>query len=79
MDLREKFFDTAMIGGSAAKDILRADSLETMKSQIPNKPDLSVRLTPNCPVGRKRVILSDDYFPAMNLPHVSSRRGQSSD
>jgi hypothetical protein len=49
MDLREKFFDAAVIDDSAAKDILRADSLKMMKSEVPNKPDLRVRLTPNCP------------------------------
>lgn len=70
MDLREQFFDAAVVDDSEANDILRAGSLEMMKRQIPDKPDLRAALTPNYPPGCKRVILSDDYFPALNLPHV---------
>lgn len=34
-------------------------------------PVLRARLTPDYPIGCKRVLLSDDFFPALNRPDVS--------
>lgn len=59
MDLREKFFDGAVIDDLAAKNILRADSLEMMKSEIPNKPDLRIRL--NLYFGSILMLISLEY------------------
>jgi cation diffusion facilitator CzcD-associated flavoprotein CzcO len=33
-------------------------------------PDLRARLTPDYPIGCKRVLISDDYYPAMQRPDV---------
>ncbi|PMD36418.1 monooxygenase [Hyaloscypha variabilis F] len=71
MDLREQFFEAAIVDDSEANNRLRADSLAMMECQIPENPELRARLTPNYPPGCKRVILSDDIFPALNQKHVS--------
>jgi cation diffusion facilitator CzcD-associated flavoprotein CzcO len=41
-----------------------------LAKQIPD-PDLRARLTPNYKLGCKRVLLSDDYLPALNRDNVS--------
>ncbi len=40
-----------------------------MAEQVPD-PELRRRLTPTYRLGCKRVLLSDDYYPAMSAPHV---------
>ena len=34
-------------------------------------PDLRAKLTPDYPVGCRRILISDDYFPALTRDHVS--------
>ncbi len=34
-------------------------------------PDVAAALTPDYPVGCRRVLISNDYYPTFNLPHVS--------
>jgi cation diffusion facilitator CzcD-associated flavoprotein CzcO len=41
-----------------------------MKMQVPN-PDLRRLLTPDYPIGCKRVLFADDYYPALVRPNVS--------
>jgi cation diffusion facilitator CzcD-associated flavoprotein CzcO len=41
-----------------------------LESQVPN-PELRKRLTPNYSLGCKRILLSDDYLPALTQPNVS--------
>ena len=41
-----------------------------LRNQIPSRSDLRALLTPDYPFGCKRVLLSDDFFPAMSQPHV---------
>jgi hypothetical protein len=50
---------------------LRKISLDSMKSQLPNRPDLWEKITPNYPPGCKRIIVSDDYFPAFARDNVT--------
>ncbi|ACY99366.1 MULTISPECIES: flavin-containing monooxygenase [Thermomonospora] len=40
-----------------------------LKRQIPD-PELRRKLTPNYRIGCKRILLSNDYYPTFNLPHV---------
>ena len=49
---------------------LRQTALDMMHEQSDNQPELWEKLTPNYPVGCKRVVVSDYFFPALNLPNV---------
>jgi cation diffusion facilitator CzcD-associated flavoprotein CzcO len=41
-----------------------------LKSQIPDDPELVAKLTPNFTIGCKRILLSSNYYPALNQPNV---------
>lgn len=68
MDFRESFYDGVADGSSAFAELLRTSCLASMKSQIPNRPDLWEKLTPDYNPGCKRVLISDDYYPAIADP-----------
>ncbi len=34
-------------------------------------PNVAAKLTPDYPVGCRRILISNDYYPTFNLPHVS--------
>lgn len=49
---------------------LKHMALDMMHQQLPNQPNLWQKLTPNYPLGCKRVVISDYFFPALNRPNV---------
>lgn len=49
-------------------------ALRVLAERVPD-PDLRRRLTPDYRLGCKRVLLSDDYYPAMNRPNVTLASG----
>jgi hypothetical protein len=51
-------------------EMIKEMSLNMMNQQISDDEDLRRRLTPDYPPGCKRIIISDDYFPAMNRANV---------
>lgn len=65
MDFRESFYDAVTDGSSAFADMLRTLCNDMMRKQVPNRPDLWDKLTPTYNPGCKRVIISDDYYPAL--------------
>ncbi|KAH7067741.1 flavin-binding monooxygenase-like protein [Paraphoma chrysanthemicola] len=73
MDYRETFYSAVTDGSSAFADLLRTMCLDSMKREIPNggKTGLWDKLTPNYNPGCKRVIISDDYYPALASPKAS--------
>lgn len=48
----------------------RVRALDHLHEQVPD-PELRERLTPSYEIGCKRVLLSDDYYPAFSLARVS--------
>ncbi|OBT70900.1 hypothetical protein VF21_10010 [Pseudogymnoascus sp. 05NY08] len=70
MDYRESFYDAAVDEHSAMNSIFKKLSLDMLDRQIPGNATLRKQLTPNYPPGCKRVIISDDYFPAINRANV---------
>lgn len=50
-------------------DALRARALQHLADNVPD-PQLRARLTPDYEIGCKRVLLSDDFYPALNRPDV---------
>lgn len=71
MDFRESFYDAVTDGKSDFAEIIRSSCLDMMKAQIPNQPELWKTLTPDYNPGCKRVIITDDYFPAIANPKTT--------
>lgn len=73
--LREELFWRAELGFAgrvgvpAAIDGLREAALGHLAAQVAD-PALRALLTPDYEIGCKRVLLSDDYYPALSQPHV---------
>jgi putative intracellular protease/amidase len=45
-------------------------ALDMMQKQLPNQPELWKKLTPNYPVGCKRLVVTNFFYPALNRPNV---------
>ncbi|RYN39680.1 Baeyer-Villiger monooxygenase [Alternaria arborescens] len=71
MDFRESFYDAVTDSSSEFAEIIRSSCIEMMKTQIPNQPALWSKLTPDYSPGCKRVIISDDYSPAVASPKTT--------
>ena len=73
--LREELFWRAELGFAgrvgvpAAIDRLRVEALGHLAAQVAD-PSLRAVLTPDYEIGCKRVLLSDDYYPALTQEHV---------
>ncbi|MGY1773260.1 flavin-containing monooxygenase [Blastococcus sp. SYSU D00813] len=56
-------------GGGRLRALFEKQALAFLEQQVPD-PDLRTRLTPDYAMGCKRVIVSDDYLPALTQPNV---------
>ena len=54
---------------NAAKRYIRSTFAKHMKAQVAD-PALRARLTPDYPIGCKRILISDDYLPAIQRDNV---------
>ncbi|TVY56174.1 FAD-binding monooxygenase ktnD [Lachnellula cervina] len=45
-------------------------AIDMMHEQLPNQPEMWEKLTPKYPLGCKRVVVSDAFYPALNHPNV---------
>lgn len=70
MDVREGLYNTTIVKGSEGNDAMRAWAQDFMHKQIPGRPDLWEKLTPKYALGCKRVLISDDFYPALGQDHV---------
>lgn len=52
------------------RDYFTALAKAHLEAQV-SDPDLRARLTPNYPLGCKRLLLSDDFYPTLMLDHVT--------
>lgn len=71
MDFREYLYDSIATADSKSSDLIRKLTTDSLKSKLPDRPDLQEKLTPNYSPGCKRVIISDDYFPTLGRDNVS--------
>ncbi|QSS61252.1 monooxygenase [Histoplasma capsulatum] len=71
MDMRESSHDVIADQNSEYAVRARTISLSLMKKQFPNRPELWEKLIPDYPMGCKRVIISDDYFPTFLRDNVT--------
>lgn len=71
MDSREAYFQALTQRNSVESSEITEFCRNFMKSQLPDRAELWETLTPDYPAGCKRILLSDDYYPALGLPHVA--------
>ncbi|KAL2823959.1 hypothetical protein BJY01DRAFT_256552 [Aspergillus pseudoustus] len=70
MFLREQSHEAIVNTESSMSQEIRDMAKGLMHKGLPDKPELWDVLTPKYPPGCRRIIASDDYFPALNLKHV---------
>ncbi len=72
MDVRESIFDAAFDPSSAKHSLVTNVSHNHMHTQLTGDccTSLSEKLTPKYPFSCKRIIVSDDYYPALTKPNV---------
>jgi cation diffusion facilitator CzcD-associated flavoprotein CzcO len=74
--LREQLFTEAETGLAARKrqqpdlDLLRERAMDHLAAQVPDAA-LRTRLTPRYEIGCKRVVISDDFYPALSRENVA--------
>lgn len=77
MDFREYAFDAAFDSQSITHKHITAISKGHMLAQLPGDSNVALRekLTPNYPFSCKRILVSDDYYPAMTRDGVTLETG----
>ncbi|PHK95520.1 cyclohexanone monooxygenase [Pseudoroseomonas rhizosphaerae] len=65
---RDDRFAKVQLGTHLAEEV-RAVALAHLEAQVPD-PALRAKLTPDYPVGCRRILVSDDYYPALMRPDV---------
>ncbi|KAH7408468.1 flavin-binding monooxygenase-like protein [Phaeosphaeria sp. MPI-PUGE-AT-0046c] len=73
MDFRESFHSAVTDGESEFANLIRTSCIDAMQAQIPDgeASGLCAKLTPDYNPGCKRVIISDDYYPAIASPKTT--------
>ncbi|MEM7253607.1 MAG: NAD(P)/FAD-dependent oxidoreductase [Pseudomonadota bacterium] len=66
---RSLLWHRAFVKDSSAIEQLRRETLSQMRASITD-PTVVAHLTPQYPPGCKRILVSDDYYPAIAQPHV---------
>lgn len=64
-----EFWTLAILGNRGVAALFRAAAAILRRIQV-RDPELRARLTPDYPMGCKRVLFSSDYYPAMGAPNV---------
>lgn len=79
MDGREEYFKSLVQRESVEAAEIRNFCEAHIRAELPDRPDLWEALTPNYPVGCRRILISDDFYPSLRLPnvHVETRAIQS--
>lgn len=73
MDIREEYWKVLVDTDSEAHAMVKSVSSDLLNKQLPGEDRTELRrvLTPNYPPGCKRILISDDYYPALGQPHVT--------
>ncbi len=58
-----------MRGNLRVRGAMEKLALDHLRKQVPD-PELRTRLTPDYAIGCKRILVSDDYYPAVSAPNV---------
>ena len=70
VDANETEYISNNFAGHEENRKLQQAALDMMREQLPDQPALWDQLTPRYPVGGKRVVVSDFFFPALARPNV---------
>lgn len=70
MDFREAFYDAVIDGNTPLAEVIRSECIRQMHEALPGKEDMWKLLTPTYNPGCKRVLISDDYYPALARENV---------
>ncbi|EXJ75499.1 uncharacterized protein A1O5_00005 [Cladophialophora psammophila CBS 110553] len=70
MDFRESFHSAVTQSDSAYANLMRSMNYNLLREQLPNRPDLWEKLSPNYHPGCKRTVISDDYYPTLLRKNV---------
>ncbi|KAF2086488.1 cyclohexanone monooxygenase [Saccharata proteae CBS 121410] len=70
MDAREAFFNAVTDADAPEAHMIRSFHQQAMEKSLPGQPEMWAELTPDYAPGCKRVIISDDYFPALARSNV---------
>ncbi|CAI6337347.1 unnamed protein product [Periconia digitata] len=68
MDYREQFYHAVTDSQSPHAQLVRTECKKLMEKHFPGRPDMWEKLLPNYSPGCKRVIICDDYYPAIASP-----------
>uniref|UniRef100_A0A8H7N5X1 FAD/NAD(P)-binding domain-containing protein n=1 Tax=Bionectria ochroleuca TaxID=29856 RepID=A0A8H7N5X1_BIOOC len=71
MDRNEGTYESLIRRGSAESAELTKESIAFLHSELPDRPDLWEVLTPKYAPGCKRILITDDYYKTLRLPHVA--------
>lgn len=67
--LQQELLVPMMLGNRQAREVLEGAARRHLAAQVPD-PGLRRVLTPDFAIGCKRVLVSDDYYPALSQPNV---------
>lgn len=70
MDLRESFHSAVTKSDSDYANLMRSMNYNLLRDQLPDRPDLWEKLSPNYSPGCKRTVISDDYYPIFKRKNV---------
>lgn len=70
MDFRESFHEVIRDSQSQTAQLARDITAQRLRTQLANKPELWDKLTPKYAPGCKRLIITDDYYPALSRENV---------
>ena len=71
MDIRERFHAAVTNADSDYSKRMRKMNAEHMRKQLPDRPDLWQKFSPDYKPGCKRSVISDDYYPTFLQPNVT--------
>ncbi|KAK3676199.1 hypothetical protein LTR78_003949 [Recurvomyces mirabilis] len=71
MDFREWTYGAIVDPSSEPAKQFKELALDMLHRQLPDQPEMWEKLTPTYTLGCKRIIISDDYYPAINQDNVS--------
>ncbi|KAK4608949.1 FAD-binding monooxygenase ktnD [Fulvia fulva] len=73
MDIREAYWSVLVDTDGETHQTLKSIASQQLNTQLPGdeRSELRKVLTPNYPPGCKRILISDDYYPALGKPHVT--------
>jgi cation diffusion facilitator CzcD-associated flavoprotein CzcO len=73
MDTREAYWKVLVDTDGEAHQAVKEISAKQLHDQLPGLDRVELRevLTPRYPPGCKRILISDDYYPALGEPHVT--------